>query len=123
MNTDYKTIDDYIAMQPQHVVIILEEIRQLIRNLVPEAEEKISYGIPTFKFLGNLVHFAAYKNHIGFYPGASGIEAFKDEISKYNNSKGTVQFAIDQPIPFELIKKITEFRINENTEKYNLKKK
>jgi uncharacterized protein YdhG (YjbR/CyaY superfamily) len=117
MNTNYKTIDEYIALQDEKVIPILEEIRKTIKNCAPEAEETIGYGIPTFKFHGNLVHFAAYKNHIGFYPGPSGIEFFKDEIAKYNNSKGTVQFPLDKPIPFDLITKITGFRVKQNLEK------
>ncbi|WP_298119467.1 DUF1801 domain-containing protein [Flavobacterium sp.] len=123
MNTDFKTIDDYIKLQSEKNVLILEKIRQLIRTIAPNAEEKISYGIPTFKLHGNLVHFAAYKNHIGFYPGASGVEHFKSELSKYNTSKGTIQFQLDEEIPYDLIKKITEFRIKENIEKSNNKKK
>jgi len=116
MNTDFKTIDEYIALQPEENVFILEKIRQVIRDLVPDAEEKISYGIPTFKLHGNLVHFAAYKNHIGFYPGASGVAQFSSELSKYNTSKGTIQFQLDEEIPYDLIKKITKFRIKENIE-------
>lgn len=117
MNTNFKTIDEYIALQPEKVILILEEIRETIRNVIPEAEETIGYQIPTFKYYGNLVHFAAYKNHIGFYPGASGVEAFKDEISEYSTSKGTIQFPIDEPIPLDLISKITAFRVKQNLEK------
>jgi len=123
MNINYKTIDEYIAMQPKKNALILEKIRQTIKNIVPNAEEKISYGIPTFKLHTNLVHFAGYKNHIGFYPGASGVENFISELSKYNTSKGTIQFQLDEEIPYNLIKKITEFRVKENIGKYNLKKK
>lgn len=123
MNTDFKTIDEYIALQSEENVLILEKIRETIRTIAPNAEEKISYGIPTFKFHGNLVHFAAYKNHIGFYPGASGVAQFISELSNYNTSKGTIQFQLDEEIPYDLIKKITEFRIKENIEKSNKKKK
>ena len=123
MNTDFKTIDEYIALQSKENALILEKIRQIIRTIVPNAEEKISYGIPTFKLHGNLVHFAAYKNHIGFYPGASGVAQFTSELSKYNSSKGTIQFQLDEEIPYDLIKKITEFRVNENIQKLNKKKK
>jgi uncharacterized protein YdhG (YjbR/CyaY superfamily) len=123
MNTDFKTIDEYIALQSKENALILEKIHQIIRTIVPNAEEKISYGIPTFKLHGNLVHFAAYKNHIGFYPGASGVAQFTSELSKYNTSKGTIQFQLDEEIPYDLIKKITEFRVNENIQKLNKKKK
>lgn len=122
MNTNYKTIDEYIALQPENAATILEEIRETIRKVIPTAEETIGYGIPTFKHHGNLVHFAGYKNHVGFYPGADGIEAFKNEMSQYNTSKGTVQFALDQPIPFDLIAKITKYRVQQNEEKAKNKK-
>lgn len=117
MTTNFKTIDQYIALQPEKVILILEEIRETIRNVIPEAEETISYQIPTFKYHGNLVHFAAYKNHIGFYPGASAVEAFKDDVTNYATSKGTIQFPIDEPIPLDLISKITAFRVKQNLEK------
>lgn len=117
MNTNFKTIDEYIALQPQKIVLILEQIRRTIKEIIPEAEETISYQIPTFKYHGNLVHFAGYKNHIGFYPGASAVEIFKDEITEYKTSKGTIQFPIDKPIPLDLISKITAFRVKQNLEK------
>lgn len=117
MNTNFKTIDEYIALQPEKVILILEQIRQTIKDIIPEAEQTISYQIPTFKYYGNLVHFAGYKNHIGFYPGASAIEIFKDEITEYTTSKGTIQFPIDKPIPLDLISKITAFRVKQNLEK------
>ena len=123
MNTDFKTIDEYIALQSEENALILEKIRETIRTIAPNAEEKISYGIPTFKLHGNLVHFAAYKNHIGFYPGASGVAHFISELSNYNTSKGTIKFQLDEKIPYDLIKKITEFRVNENLQKLNKKKK
>jgi uncharacterized protein YdhG (YjbR/CyaY superfamily) len=114
MKVEYKNIDEYIALQPEHVAELLEQIRQKIRNLVPEATETISYGIPTFKTNKNLVHFAGFKNHIGFFPGASGVEKFKNEITNYKTSKGTIQFQLNEPIPFDLIEKIVKFRIEEN---------
>lgn len=117
MTTNFKTIDEYIAMQPEMVILILEEIRKTIKNVIPDAEETISYQIPTFKYHGNLVHFAAYKNHIGFYPGAFAVETFKDEITDYSTSKGTIQFPIDKPIPLNLISRITAFRVKQNLEK------
>lgn len=111
---DYRTIDEYIIKFPPNVQNILQKIRQLIKDLVPKAKETISYQIPTFKLNGNLVHFAAYKNHIGFYPTPSAIKEFKKELSIYRLGKGTIQFPINQPIPYDLIKKIVKFRINEN---------
>ncbi|WP_396193203.1 iron chaperone [Flavobacterium sp.] len=117
MTTNFKTIDEYIALQPEKVILILEEIRETIRNVIPEAEETINYQIPTFKYHGNLVHFAAYKNHIGFYPGASAVETFKDDLINHATSKGTIQFPIDEPIPLDLISKITAFRVKQNLEK------
>lgn len=117
MTTNFKTIDEYNALQPEKVISILEEIREIIRNVIPEAEETISYQIPTFKYHGNLVHFAAYKNHIGFYAGVSAVETFKDDITNYASSKGTIQFPINEPIPLDLISKITAFRVKQNLEK------
>ncbi|WP_370575321.1 iron chaperone [Methanomethylovorans sp.] len=98
------------------------KLRKIIRESAPEAEEAISYGMPTFKLNGNLVHFAAYKNHIGFYPTPSGIIAFKGELSSYKQAKGSVQFPIDEPIPFDIVKQIVEFRVKENKAKTGNKK-
>ncbi len=96
----------------------LQRLRQLIRETVPEAVEAISYQMPTFKLGGkNLIHFAAFKNHIGVYPTPSGVEAFKEELSPYKNAKGSVQFPLNQPLPFNLIKRIVEYRVNEEREK------
>jgi uncharacterized protein YdhG (YjbR/CyaY superfamily) len=120
---NYKNIDEYISLFPAVVQQILQELRQAIRDLVPAAEETINYGIPTFRLHGNLVHFAAYKNHIGFYPGAAGIESFKDKLSAYKLSKGTVQFPIGEPIPYDLIREIVLFRVNQNLLKAQAKKK
>ncbi len=118
MKKQFKTIDEYIRTFPKDVQNILEEMRQTIRKEVPEAEEAISYQIPTFKLNGrNLVHFAAYKNHIGFYPTSSGIEAFKKELSPYKGAKGSVQFPLKEPIPYDLAKKIVIFRVKEELEK------
>ncbi len=108
-------IDEYIQTFPEEVRKKLQEIRQVIKENAQEAEEKISYGMPTFYLKGNLVHFAAYSGHIGFYPAPSGIEAFKDELSEYKTSKGAIQFPIDKDIPLDLIKKIVQFRVLENT--------
>jgi uncharacterized protein YdhG (YjbR/CyaY superfamily) len=112
-----KTIDEYIAAFPENVQTILEKLRSVIRETAPEAEETIDYGIPTFKLKGNLVHFAAFKNHTSFYPTPSAIEAFKKELSPFKQSKGTVQFPLDEPIPFDLVKKIVKFRAKENEAK------
>ena len=111
------SIDDYIANFSPDVQKILQEVRQTIRAAAPQAQEKISYQIPTFYLNGNLVHFAAFKNHIGFYPTPSGIEAFKRELSIYASAKGSVQFPIGQPMPLELIGRIVKFRVAENLKK------
>jgi uncharacterized protein YdhG (YjbR/CyaY superfamily) len=113
----FKTIDGYIKTFPAHIQSILEKMRQTIRKAAPEAVEAISYQIPTFKLNGNLVHFAAFKKHIGFYPTSSGIKAFKKELSPYKGAKGSVQFPIDKPIPYNLVKKIVMFRVKENLKK------
>jgi uncharacterized protein YdhG (YjbR/CyaY superfamily) len=110
-----KSIDEYINTFPKEIQEILENLRQIIKTTAPKAEETISYKIPTFKLNGNLVHFAAFKNHIGFYPTPSGIEKFKKELSTFETSKGTIKFPLDQPIPFDLVKKIVEFRVRENS--------
>lgn len=120
--TSFKTIDAYINTFPEEVQGILEKVRQTIQKAAPEATEAISYQIPTFKLFGNLVHFAAFKNHIGFYPGARAIEIFADELSAYEVSKGTIQFPKGQPIPFPLIQKIVKHRVKENLEKEKEKK-
>ena len=116
--SQFKTIDEYIATFPRNVRDVLEELRRIIRESAPEAEEAISYGMPAFKLHGNLVYFAAWKNHIGFYPGgSSAIEAFKKELSPFKQAKGTVQFPLDKPIPLDLVKKIVKFRVKENESK------
>ena len=113
----FKTMDEYIETFPKDVQKILEEMRQTIKKAAPEAVEAISYQMPTFKLNGkNLVHFAAFKNHIGFYPIPSGIEAFKEELSLYKQGKGSVQFPMDKPIPYDLVKKIVDYRAKENLE-------
>jgi len=113
----FQTIDEYIKTFPTDVQSILERMRQVIRKAAPDAVEAISYQIPTFKLNGNLVHFAAFKNHIGFYPTSSGIEAFKKEFSRYKWAKGSVQFPIGEPIPFDLVEEIVLFRVKENMKK------
>src|ERR1700674_5246131 len=106
----FKTIDEYIKTFPEDVQGSLEKMRQTIRKAAPEAEEAISYQIPTFKLNGNLVHFAAFKDHVSFFPTGKGVAAFKKELSSYKGSKGTVQFPLDKPIPYDLVRKITLFR-------------
>lgn len=122
MKIEFKDIDSYIATFPKDVQVLLEQVRDAIKTSAPKAEEVISYNMPAFKLHGMLVYFAGYKQHIGFYPTASGIAAFKDELSKYKNAKGSVQFPIDKPMPITLIKKMVKFRVKENTEKAALKK-
>lgn len=116
------TIDEYIETFPIDVQKVLQQIRRTIKSSAPNAEEAISYMIPTFKLYGNLVHFAAYKNHIGFYPASSGVRTFAKELTPYKTSKGAIQFPIDQPVPLALIRKIVKFRVKENAEKAKKKK-
>jgi uncharacterized protein YdhG (YjbR/CyaY superfamily) len=120
---EVKTIEDYILGCPMEIQERLNKLRKTIKEAAPEALEKISWRMPTFVLFGNLVHFAAHKNHIGFYPGASGIENFKEKISKYKNSKGAVQFPNDKPIPYALVTQIVKFRVKENIKEYENKKK
>jgi uncharacterized protein YdhG (YjbR/CyaY superfamily) len=119
--TTPKDIDEYIARYPEDIQEILEKIRMTIREAAPEADERISYQIPTFALEGNLVHFAAYKNHIGFYPTPSGIEEFEEELSFYVGGKGSVKFPLDNPIPYDLITKIVRFRVKENLQRVETK--
>lgn len=113
----YNDIDSYIADFPKDTQELLTQVRTTIRKAAPDAKEKIGYGIPTFTLKGNLVHFAAFKNHIGFYPAPSAIEAFKKDLSVYDGAKGSVKFPLDKPLPFGLIGKIVKFRVKENLEK------
>ncbi|RXK62335.1 hypothetical protein ESA94_04805 [Lacibacter luteus] len=123
MNTSITTIDAYLVDFPVSTQTLLQQMRSTIAKAAPKAEEAISYGMPTFKLQGNLVHFAGYKNHIGFYPAPSGIEAFADELKKYKTSKGAIQFPIDEKLPLALVTKIVKFRVKENLEKAAAKKK
>ena len=118
----FQTIDEYIKIFPKDIQKLLGTIRQTIKKSVPVAEEAISYQIPTFKLKGNLVHFAAFKNHIGFYPGSKAIKDFQKDLTKYKSSKGAVQFPIDKPMPLSLIRKIVKHGVKENSRK-SLKKK
>ena len=122
-NTQAETIDEYIANFPKDIQDILEEVRATIRKAAPEAQEAIKYAIPTFIQNGNLVHFAAFKNHIGFYPAPRALEEFKKELSAYEGSKGTVKFPLDSPVPLPLIRKIVKYRVKQNLEKAKTKKK
>ena len=112
--TQPDSIDSYIAQFPDDVQARLQKLRTTILNLAPGATEAMSYQIPTFKLNGNLVHFAAFKKHIGFYPGAAGIAAFQDELAGYKSAKGSVQFPLDQALPLDLVKKIVKFRVAQN---------
>lgn len=119
----FKNIDEYISKFPEDVKEKLHMIREVIRKAAPDATEKISYQMPTFYLHGNLVHFAAFKNHIGFYPTPSGVSSFDEELSPYKRAKGSIVFPHDKPIPYELIEKIVKFRVEENEGKFKGKKK
>jgi len=123
MDTSITTIDQYISGFPTEIQILLEQVRATIREAAPDAKEAIKYAMPTFVLNGNLVHFAAFQNHIGFYPVPSGIVAFKEELSAYKNGKGSVQFPFNRPLPLDLIARIVEFRVKENRSKAAGKRK
>lgn len=114
---DFKTVDDYIAAQPDSIQLKLQQLRQLIRKAAPKAEEGVSYGMPAYKLNGPLVYFGGTKTHIGFYPTPDGIEAFKRELSVYDTSKGTIRFPIDKALPAKLISEIVKFKAQQNKEK------
>ena len=111
---NFKTIDEYIATFPKNIQSILQELRRVIRESAPGAEEDIRYQMPTFRLNGNLVHFAAFKSHVGFYPTPLAIEAFKEQLSGYKTSKGAIQFPLSGPIPFDLVRDMVKFRVKEN---------
>lgn len=115
-------IDDYIAQFPMEIQAILEQLRKTIRAVVPEAQEVISYCMPAFKLKSVLVYFAATQKHIGFYPTASGVAAFQDELAAYDQSKGTIRFPIDKPLPLDLIRNIVRFRVEEDRAKVGARK-
>jgi uncharacterized protein YdhG (YjbR/CyaY superfamily) len=117
------SIDEYISKFPADIQLLLEQMRTTIRKAAPDASEKISYQMPTFFLKGNLVHFAALKNHIGFYPTPSAIIAFEKELTKYISSKGAVQFPLNEPLPLNLVSKMVSFRVMENLKKAQLKSK
>lgn len=114
---NYKTIDEYIQRFPVETQELLQSVRNTIRESAPEAQETIAYQLPTFRLNGNLVHFGAFKNHIGFYPTPSGAQAFKKELSRYHSGKGSIQFPMDEPMPLDLIRKMVEYRVKENTDR------
>lgn len=112
-----RNIEEYIQGFPPETREMLTRLWLTIKKAAPEAEEVISYQMPAFRFHGMLVYFAGYKSHIGFYPGAAGIAAFKKEISGYKNAKGSVQFPLDEPLPLKLVTNIVKYRVKENLEK------
>lgn len=122
MRQNFQTIDEYIKTFPKNIQKILETVRQIVKKNAPDADETISYQIPTFKLNGNLVHFAAFKNHIGFYPGSKAIKIFQKDLIKYKSSKGVVQFPLDEAMPLSLIQKIVKHRVKENSIKIKKKK-
>jgi uncharacterized protein YdhG (YjbR/CyaY superfamily) len=123
VGTQARNIDEYIATFPKDIQKKLKDMRAVIKKAAPKAEEAIKYAMPTFVLNGNLVHFAAFKNHIGFYPAPMGIEAFKEELSKYEGGKGSIQFPLDKPLPLALIGKIVKYRVLTNLEKTKAKTK
>jgi uncharacterized protein YdhG (YjbR/CyaY superfamily) len=126
MKRDMRTardIDEYIAGFPSEVQEKLQRIRAAIRKAAPKAEEAIKYAMPTFTLNGNLVHFAAYRNHIGFYPAPRALQEFSEELSKYEGSKGAVRFPLDKPLPIGLIQRIVRYRVKQSKEAAELKKK
>jgi uncharacterized protein YdhG (YjbR/CyaY superfamily) len=123
MNTTIKTIDDYIALQNEADKIVLEQFRQIIKKAAPKSEEVISYGMPAFKKHGVLVYFAASKNHYGFYPTSKPIVVFAEKLKKYKTSKGAIQFPKDEKLPIKLITEIVKYRVKEDEEKFQTKKK
>jgi uncharacterized protein YdhG (YjbR/CyaY superfamily) len=116
-------VDSYISGYPPKVQVMMLKLRSCIRKAAPDAEESISYMMPAYKFHGPLVYFGGYERHIGFYPTGSGIEPFKKEISAYKHSKGTVQFPLNEPLPLDLIERMVKYRVKENFEKAEVKKK
>jgi len=121
--TQVNDIDQYISGFSSEIQAILQEIRVTIKKAAPEAQEAISYQMPTFKLNGNLIHFAAFKNHIGVYPAPIGIEQFRKELSAYKGGKGSVQFPFSLPMPYDLISRIVKYRVQENLEKTGAKMK
>ncbi|WP_113662815.1 iron chaperone [Pedobacter nanyangensis] len=117
----HTSVDEYISSFPSETQKILQQLRDDLQQMVPNAKQKIGYGIPTFTLNGNLIHFAGYKNHIGLYPGSKAIEVFADRLKDYHTSKGTIQFPIDQPLPMILIKELVDFCVMQNLAKVKQK--
>ena len=118
---EFKTVDEYIATFPKNVQIILQELTQVIQEAAPDAKQAISYQMPAFKLNGNLVYFAAWQNHIGFYGGTPAVvDEFKEELSNYEVSKGTIKFPLDKPIPHDLVRKIVKYRVKQSLAKKKL---
>jgi len=115
--TTISSVDEYIATYPKKIRPLLTTMRQTIQKAAPDANEKMSYGIPTYYLRANLVHFGAFKNHISFFPTGSGVAAFKNELGTYAVSKGTIHFPLDKPLPLDLITKIVKFRVEQNLER------
>ena len=113
----FNSIDEYVATFPEEIQAVLQTIRETVRAAAPDAQEKISYQMPTFFLKGNLVHFAAFKHHIGFYPTPSGVDAFKEEIARYQSAKGSIRFPLDEPMPLDLITRIVKMRMADNLKK------
>ncbi|MDR2562646.1 MAG: DUF1801 domain-containing protein [Prevotellaceae bacterium] len=122
MDKEVRTVDEYIARFEPEIQIVLNELRNIVKSEAPEASEKISYGMPTFYLNGNLVHFAAFKHHYGFFPAPSAIDEFEEELAPYRSGKGSLHFPMNKPIPQDIIKKIVRFRVNENLNKTKSRK-
>jgi uncharacterized protein YdhG (YjbR/CyaY superfamily) len=122
MRISVATVEEYIIQFPENVQKLLSELRTLVKQEAPQAEERISYGMPAYKYKGVLVYFAGYDRHIGFYPAASGIRQFQSELSPYKFAKGSVQFPLTEPLPEDLIRRIVQFRLRENEAKATAKK-
>jgi uncharacterized protein YdhG (YjbR/CyaY superfamily) len=120
---NFQTIDEYVSSFPKDVQDVLETVRKTIKEAAPQAQEKISYQMPAFTLNGNLVYFAAFKNHIGFYGASGAVDAFKNEVAPYANAKGSLRFPLDKPLPVSLIRDIVTFRVKENLEKVKKGKK
>ncbi|MGI2326274.1 iron chaperone [Planococcus sp. YIM B11945] len=116
-NLSFNSVDDYMLQFSPEIQEKLQILREIVKEEAPEAQETIKYAMPTFVLNGNLLHFAAFKHHIGFYPTPNGIDYFKDRLAVYKNAKGSVQFPLDEPLPYELIREIIQFRVNENRKK------
>jgi uncharacterized protein YdhG (YjbR/CyaY superfamily) len=120
---EYKNVDEYVASFPEATQILLEQLREIVLTTAPDVEERISYGMPSYKWNGILVYFGAYAKHIGFYPTGSSLVVFQDELTSYKRSKGTIQLPLNQALPLDLLTRIVQFRMKENEEKMKEKMK